>query len=127
MSEGKLWEDISKNLDKVFQNGTGSILTIRKLTIKKLKLIINEKSGRRNRHLELLPSNLQKRICRRECFTERIGDRKKKKQRTRIGIESKRKREGASRKMRKAAATLKILKNFFRNDVKTVWKSKEKN
>ena len=35
MSEGKLWEDISKNLDKVFQNGTGSILTIRKTYYKK--------------------------------------------------------------------------------------------
>ena len=54
---------------------------------KNLKLIINEKSGQRNLHLEFLPRNLQKRSCLRECFIERI--------------ESKRKREDTSRKMRK--------------------------
>ena len=54
---------------------------------KNLKLIINEKSGKRNRHLEFLPRNLEKRSCLGEYFIERI--------------ESKRKREGKSKKMRK--------------------------
>ena len=101
---------------------------------KNLKLIINEKSGKRNRHLEFLPRNLEKRSCLGEYFIERI--------------ESKRKREGKSKKMRKwscqtisgtfkqeekveknkkAVATLKVLKNFFQNDMKTEWKTEEKN
>ena len=54
---------------------------------KNLKLIINEKSGKRNRHLEFLPRNLEKRSCLGEYFIERI--------------ESKRKREKKRKKMRK--------------------------
>lgn len=61
----------------------------------------------------MLPSNLQKRICRRECFTERIGDREKKKQRKRIGI-GKQKKEGRhKRKNEKSSSNFEDLKEFL--------------
>ena len=102
-SNTKLWKDISRNLRMFsktvrFIRGSETVGFIGGVSEWSEKLKINEKPDKKNYHLVLLLSNLQKpRIS-----SEKNGGRKRKKHRNGIGIERKEKQKVKTEKRRQS-------------------------